>query len=196
MVAVATIWKGHVLVAGALLAGCTSQERLRSASPEIGTATTAAPAPTTTSPPALVPYAGDGFTILLPGPAVVEKGTANQGATPVEYTTVTAKVGSDPWSVTSFVRPPGFDQDDQARKVAEATGGTMADLRTVTVKGFRGRDFRVTQVKTIEGMSTIFNRSLLVKGRIYLVQAFLGGDHSTPPGVYRQVLESLSFAAP
>ncbi len=127
---------------------------------------------------------------------MVEKGTANQGATPVEYTTVTAKVGSDPWSVISFARPPGFDQDDQAQKVAEATGGTMADLRTVTFKGFRGRDFRVTQVKTIEGMSTIFNRSLLVKGRIYLVQAFLGGDQSTPPDAYRQVLESLSFAAP
>lgn len=116
----ATIWRGRVLVAGVLLAGCTSQERLRSVSPELGTATKAAPA--------LVPYAGDGLTILLPGPAVVEKRTANQGATPVEYTTVTAKLGSDPWSVISFARPPGFDQDDQAQKMAEATGGTMAEL--------------------------------------------------------------------
>lgn len=126
---------------------------------------------------------------------MVEKRTANQATTPVEYSTVTAKVGSELWSVSSFARPPGFDQDDQAQKVAEATGGTMADLRTVTFMGFRGRDFRVTQVKTIEGVNTIFNRSLFVKGRIYLVQVFLGGDHSTPPGAYRQVIESLSFAA-
>ena len=194
-VAVATMCRSRALVAGLLLVGCSSQETFEPVGPNLSPATTAPQTPRAVSPPALVPYVGDRFTILLPGPGLVEKDIANQGAAPVEYTTVTGKSPGHSYSVTYFARPQGFDQDDQARKAAEVSGGTLVDLRSVSFKGHRGRDFRIAQVKTNEGMITFFNRSLLVKGRIYLVQATYGGDVTAAPDLYRQVVESLTLTS-
>lgn len=184
----------RVLLAGLFLVGCSPKENFEPVGPDPGGASSAPLTSTTTSPPALVPYVGNGFSILLPGPALVEKETTNLGTAPAQYTTVSEKSSGNLYSLTYFARPPGFDQDDQARKMAEASGGTLADLRTVRFKGSPGRDFRIAQVKTKDGMITFFNRTLLVKGRIYLVQAvFQGGEVTVAPDPYSQVVESLTF---
>ena len=175
--------------AATILAGCGAQEKFESVGADLGPTT--APTASTVPAPVLIPYVGEGFTILLPGPGELERETST-GADKFVYTTVTEKRSGHLFSITYFPRPRGFDQDLAARRM-EVTGGTLADLRTISFKGFPGRDFRLAKVDATDGLRTQFQRSLLVKGRIYLVGARYPDGLTAPPDLFRQVVDSLTF---
>jgi len=103
--------------------------------------------------------------------------TSGVDAYNVSYNTVTAK------------RP---DLDAVTRASATGAQGTLADVRSVTFKGFTGRDYRVANA---HNQVTVFVRVLLVGKRIFQIQGAFEGDFATPPDDrYHQVLESFTAA--
>jgi hypothetical protein len=183
---------GRVLVVAALLlTGCAAEEKFSEVGPDLGLATTAVPATTATTLPALVPYAGDGFSISLPGPAKVDKQTTPSANGPIEVTIATVEGKDNAYGVAYNSVPTGkADLDAAARGTAEGVKGTLTDVKTVTYKGHPARDFRVAKAQN--GLATVFARVLFVKKRIIIVQAVFGGDLTAPPNdLYQQVLASL-----
>jgi len=147
---------------------------------------------TTTAPAALVPFAGEGFTISLPGQGAVQKKTIPSAAGPIELSLVTVTRGFDAYNITyNTVAARRPDLDAAARGAASGAQGTLTDVRPVTYKGFTGRDFRVARA---HNDITVFVRILIVKQRLFQIQGAFQGDLTAPPdGLYQQVLAS--FAA-
>ena len=185
------------LSAALVLAGCGAEDKVRpTVSPDVGPSSTisVSPATTATTAATLVPYVGDGFTILLPAPVELEKETVQTAAGPIEANIVTAPQGDNLYGVTSAdtgVRP--FDLDNAARESASRAGGPLTDLRRITYKGHPGREFRVPVTKGPE-TATLFARAVLVKKRVYIMNAIYPGALTAPPPLYRQMVESLTFS--
>jgi len=187
---VPTFRKGPILfLAAVLVGGCSTEDKPETAVP-VSAATSTAPPPTTTTTPALVPYTGEGFTIFLPSQGEVTK-TPPVAGKPGNVT-ITSQEGANAYVVTYFDLPPGANYDTEvvARDAATRVQGTLTDDRPITFNGYAGRDYRIGGAQN--GL-TLFGRLLLVKRRVFLLQASLYQAPTTPPDLFVKVLASLTI---